>query len=339
VAAVFYLSPAWGYLDAFDAQDSAAIHGQVQAQRQDAPQFAALAGYLRRHPGGRVFAGVPADWGQSFKVGSVPMYRYLASLDIDEVGDTLRTAALMSQPEYDLDEANPGDYAVFGIRYLLLPVTRAPAPPAGAVRILRTRLFVLYELPGHSYLRVADTVGTITANRADIGTRTLPYLQSPLPGRDQYLSVAFAGAPPPAPTRPGLRGTSGLRGDVRASRRAGWSRRAGRDGPGRARRPGPRHRDRLGAAAPPGRRDAQRVVRPRLVGHGRRPPGRGPDGDARPAGRRRPPGTHRIACRYTGFGWYPQLLVLAAAVLSTVAIIASRRRRTSPPPASNNRSE
>jgi len=46
----------------------------------------------------------------------VPAWQYFDSLDIDEVGYTLRTASLMTQPEDHFDPVNPGDYALFGIR-------------------------------------------------------------------------------------------------------------------------------------------------------------------------------------------------------------------------------
>ena len=78
----------------------------------------------------------------------------------------------MSQPELHFDGSNLGDYALFGIRYLILPVWERPF--AGAVPVLRACEFRLLRLP--VYIRVADTVGSVTANRADIGTRTARYL-------------------------------------------------------------------------------------------------------------------------------------------------------------------
>ncbi len=173
LTAVLYLVPAWQYLDAYDAVNSAGIGAQLAAQRQDAPQLTALAAVIRSHGGGRAYAGSPANWEQYPRVGYVPMYQYLASLDIDEVGYTLRTASLMTQPEYHFDPDNPGDYALFGIRYLILAAAASAAPPVppGADLILSDPLFRVYELPADSYIRVADTTGIITASRADIPGR------------------------------------------------------------------------------------------------------------------------------------------------------------------------
>jgi hypothetical protein len=52
------------------------------------------------------------------------------SRDVDEVGYTLRTASLMTDPEYYFDERNPGDYRLFGIRYLVVPTGSSPPVPA-----------------------------------------------------------------------------------------------------------------------------------------------------------------------------------------------------------------
>ncbi len=162
---------------------------------------------LARHGPGRAYAGSPLNWSRYASVGVVPMYEYLESLDIDEVGDNLRTASLMSQPENRFHPANPGDYALFGIRYVILPTRQAaqqapPQPPPGAVLILRNLLLRVYELPANSYIRIADTTGTLTANRADIGSQSAAYQRSSLPGRDQYRTVAYAGARPAPPTLP-----------------------------------------------------------------------------------------------------------------------------------------
>lgn len=311
-ATVSYLVPAWRYADAYDAANSAGISAQQLGQRRDDAQLTAVADAIRRHGGGRAYAGSPANWGQYFTVGSVPMYQYLDSLDIDEVGYTLRTASLMTQPEYHFDPANPGDYAVFGIRYLILPAIANSAPllPPGAALILRDRMFQVYELPASSYARVAETTGTVTANRADIGTQTLPYLRSPLPGQARYLTVAYGDARPATPTVPPSTGATGQAGTVLAAR-ANLA-----DGTARCL---VRLRRRavvvLSASYDPGwsatvdgHPAAIQMTTPAL------------------AGVEVPPGTHQITFRYTGFGGYPELLALAAFDLLAVAA-ANRRGR------------
>jgi hypothetical protein len=313
LAAVAYLFPAWHYLGSFDAQNAADIHLQQLAQSSE-PQVAAVTSYIRQHGGGRVYAGSPTNWGQYFLVGFVPMYAYLESQDLDEVGYTLRTASLMTQPEYHFDAGNPGDYALFGIRYLVLPSEPTSlAPPRGAVLVLRDSLLRVFELPGTSYLRVVDTVGSIAANRDDVGSQTVSYLRSALPGEGRYLTVSYPGARAAAPTldppsrpsalpgtvvaeRPDLADGS-VTATVRLRRRAvvvlsasfdpGWS------------------------VTVDGRQAPAEMVAPALVAV------------------TVPAGTHHLAFRYTGFGRYPELLALAAAdlLIVTLATSAGARRR------------
>ena len=184
LAVVAYLAPAWLYLRSFDTRNSADIQLQLRAQSDAAPQVDPVIAYIKAHGGGRAYAGSPNNWGLFATIGFSPMYEYLDSADIDEIGYALRTASLMSQPEYDFDPANSGDYALLGIRYLVLPAQTSSdtgaEPPAGATLVMRDSLFRLFELPGNTYVRVADTAGGIADDRADIGSRTsrLPAVRS-----------------------------------------------------------------------------------------------------------------------------------------------------------------
>ncbi len=317
-AAITYLAPAWGYIDGYDAVNAAGITAQRSAQRRDSPQLAALAALLRRHGGGRAYAGSSPGWGQNFTIGTVPMYQYLDSLDTDEIGYTLRTASLMSQPEHDFDDRNAGSYPLLGIRYLILPASRAaPAlPPADRpVLLLRNSLLQVWELPASTYVQVADTTGTITATRADIGSQTLPYLRSALPGQHRYLTVAYAGARAAPPTAPGPASPPRPPGTVLTTR----------------------------ARLPDGTATATvRLRRPAVVVlSASYDPGWSATIDGRPAAVQMvapaltavavPPGTHRVTFRYTGFQGYPELLALAVLALTAAAALTRRRQQTGQP--------
>ncbi len=311
VAGLACLYPAWHYLGTRDAANAAAVQAQrsAQASQTDAQAIAALQAAILRHGPGRVYAGSQYNTQLYPAVGLVPMYAYLESLDIDEVGYTLRTASLMSQPEYNFDPGNPGDYTLFGIRYLILPSGQASQqPPPGAVLILSDNLLSVFELPGNSYIRVADTVGGITASRADIGSQTAPYLNSALPGQDRYLTVGYAGARPAPPTLPTGTRAAGPPGTVITE-----------------------HADLAGGTATTTVHLRRRAV---VVLSASFDPGWSVTIDGKPAapqmiapaltGVTVPPGTHHVSFRYTGFGGYPELLALAAAALLATAWLTRR---------------
>ena len=307
-AGVVYLYPAWNSLDSYDAANAVDIRYQHATDIADAPEVNALFSYIRHHRGGRVYAGTHENWGLRFTVGFVPVFRYLASQDLDEVGFTLRTASLMSQPEHHFDGMNPGDYALFGIRYLILPTWQ---PSGGAIPVLRSGQFQLLRLPGNSYFRVVDTVGSVTANRADIGSRTASYLRSPLPGEGRYLTVGFAGATPAPPTLPA------------AARRPAA---AGATTP-----PGSVLREQVDLAQGAATAEVTATRRAVVVLSASFDPGWSVSVDGRPAATEMvtpalvavtvPPGTHQVVFRYHGFAAYPELLALALLSLLAVAMV------------------
>ncbi len=112
------------------------------------------------------------------------------------MGYTLRTASLMTTPEYSFQDANPSEYTLFGIRYLLVPPDRAV--PAGAQLVMSSAQYDLWVLPANGYFDVVDTTGTVRADRGHL-TDVDP---TGLTGRYSDLTVAWAGAAAAAPTDP-----------------------------------------------------------------------------------------------------------------------------------------
>ncbi len=216
VLATAVLAPAWSEIDTFAAANAQWIAAQHAADDAQGAQVDRLVAYIDRHGGGRVYAGMPSNWGSNFTVGEVPVFKYLESLDVDEVGYTLRTASLMTDPEYFFDEDVPGDYELFGIHYLILPDYHRPPVPARLV--MSAGQFQLWVLPTKGYVRVVDTVGSLTVNKTNVGIMSVPYLRSSLPGSGQYLAVAYDGSAPAPLTAPGVSDIVGAAGTVRSER-------------------------------------------------------------------------------------------------------------------------
>jgi hypothetical protein len=312
-AVIVVLAPAWSQYVRVADDNTAAIRAQATADRVQGAVIAPLIERVRRSGAGRVYAGLPDNWGAHFLVGAVPVFKYVESQDLDEVGYTLRTASLMTDPEYYFDQANPGDYAVFGIRYLLLPAGAAPPVPA---RLVEERIpYALWELPSVGYLSVDRAVGTVAEDRADVGAASVPYLRSDLPAEGETRLVAWAGTPPSVGTSSGVLPPGGRDGAVVAER-------ARLDqgevqGVVKMRVPGLVV---LSASFDPGwrvtvdgRAATPVMVAPALV--------------AVEVG----PGTHRVAFRYGGFAYYLPLLLLSGLVLAgsvTYDLWSSVRSRT-----------
>ncbi len=310
VAAIAVLAPAWLQLGAYDRHDSAAIAAQRRADDTEGAELDRLVAVIVRAGRGRTYAGMPSNRGAEFTVGSVPVFKYLESRDVDEVGYTLRTASLMTNPEYYFDERNPSDYQLFGVHYLIIPTGSRPHVPARLE--LRAGPYSLWTLPGAGgVLDVGTIVGTLSADRSDTGTRSIPVLNSRLAQDGDYLRIAYGQAgdreprlPRPSPARPA--GTVLAESDKLQQGLAAASVRMSRAGvvalsasfdPG-------------WTATVDGRRQRTEMVAPALVAT------------------TVPAGTHQITFRFRGWQDYPLLFALGAAALVALAYTDIRRARS-----------
>ena len=311
VGLLVVLAPAWTSLDTYQAHNATNIGLQADADATQQAQIDRLLEYVRAHPRGRVYAGQPTNWGNDFLVGAVPVFKYLEGQDVDEVGYTLRTASLMTDPEYYFDDTNAGDYPLFGIGYLLTPAGMAPPVPAKSVGCAGT--YCLWSLPDPGYIHVVDTTGVLRATRADVGTRSEQLLGSTLLERQQDLTVAFSGGHASPPTAPGGAGIQGSPGHVVVE-----------------------HADLANGSAGAVVRTTRRAT---VVLSASYDPGWHATVDGRPAptimvapalvGVVVGPGRHTVRFSFGGYGSYTALFVLALAVLVLLGLgtLAARRAR------------
>ena len=189
VATILVLSPAWLQLGSFDHRNATAIAAQRRADATQGAEVDQLISLIQADGGGRTYAGMPSNWGTDFTVGAVPVFKYLESRDVDEVGYTLRTASLMTGPESRFDERDPADYELFGIRYLILP--SGTSPPVSARLVALSGTYALWTTATSGYIHAGTIVGQLAANRADLGARSVPLLHSGLAQYGEYLEVGF----------------------------------------------------------------------------------------------------------------------------------------------------
>jgi Bacterial membrane protein YfhO len=313
VAAVAVLAPAWLQLGAYDRHDGAAIAAQRRADAAEGADVDRLVAVIERDGGGRAYAGMPSNWGQDFTVGAVPVFKYLESRDVDEVGYTLRTASLMTDPEYLFDDRDPSDYRLFGVRYLILPARGQPPVPARLA--MRSGPYWLWTIGGTGYVQVGRVVGEISATRANLGARSAALLRSGLAADGAYLGVRYGSGGGGDDRLPAVRNRSSA-GAVIAERADLGNGEA--SATVRMRRPGVAV---LSASYDPGwtatvngRQRPIRMVAPALVAV-----------DV-------PAGTDRIVFRFRGYGDYPALFALSGVTLVLAAVwpasaAYARRRR------------
>ncbi len=216
VVLVLVLYPAWTQTASYAAASATWIHYQQSEDTTEGVDVNTLLAIAQRDGGGRIYAGLPTNWGHSFTVGEVPVYIYLTDVGADSIGFTLRTTSLMTAPEAYFDEFNPGDYATFGVRYLLLP--QGHPPPVPATLITQLGPYELWTVGKTELIQVVDTSGTIAANSSNIGHQTSSFLASDLPSKGIYPTIAYAGQPAGAPTLAAGSAVQGSAGTVLSER-------------------------------------------------------------------------------------------------------------------------
>jgi hypothetical protein len=332
---VLVLFPAWSQSYSYGEHNSAWINWQRGQDAAVLPSLDSLVAIARSRDDGRVYAGQPfqcgrpapgtppscvagqggtlGNWGSNFLIGQSQVYNYLEDAGVQTVGQFLRTFSLMSNPEVYFDPANPGDYNLFGVRYVIAPAGLRLSVPATLVKTAGD--FSLWTVGRPGFFDVVDTQGSITANASDLGKATAGFIVSSRAGGGVLPTIAFAGQPAAAPTLPpgvhppGVAGTVVTQHDdlargsasvvVDAHRRAVVLLKASFD-------PG-------WTATVDGRPAPTEMVAPALVGV------------AVPAG------VHRVALQYHGDGSYPLLFGVALATLLAAAVgptLWRRRRRT-----------
>lgn len=203
VAALVALSPAWLAILAYQREGQDLIAEQRRLDATDGADVDVLLDRVRVAGGGRVYAGSSTTWGPTYRVGSIPLYMWLDNHDVDGLGFTYRVGSLSSEVEVNFIDVLPGEYPLFGIRYLLTPTEHPPPAGLDVQHVATVGRHTLWEVTATSgYVEVVDTRGSITADAPTLGQRVLPFLASvPAAPREQPV-LALAGDPAAAATDP-----------------------------------------------------------------------------------------------------------------------------------------
>jgi uncharacterized membrane protein len=111
---------------------------------------------LAQRPG-RVSAGMPSNWGQNFKIGSMPVWAFFSRGHFDQADFLYHAMSKTADIMVLRDETNRGHDVVFGIRALVAPT---PQPmPAYFRRVSTHGRFTVYEASPEGYFGIVDIVG------------------------------------------------------------------------------------------------------------------------------------------------------------------------------------
>jgi hypothetical protein len=199
-AAVLITLPGWFNRAAYAANNATSISVQVVNDQTDGAALDVLINAIRSRGGGRTYAGLPGNWGAQYDIGQVPVYQYLATKDVDAIGFLLRTPSLVADNEAYFNQADPAQYQLYNVRYVLMP---AGMPPPIAVTLLASSgRHRLWMVPTTGYLQVFDTAGIVEANRADMAAQMQPFLRSTAFQQGNLATVAFDGGGAATPTLP-----------------------------------------------------------------------------------------------------------------------------------------
>jgi hypothetical protein len=207
------LAPAWIERTHYDERGTALIRSQQGYDATAGRKVDRLIDIVKRRHDGRVYAGLRANWGPQYRVGSVPVQAWLADRGMDAIGLVFRTiTSLSTDIEVAFDENNPAQYQMLNIRYVLVPSDRKPTVPAKLIGSAGGNR--LYEVRTSGYFQVVDRAASVSANRTDIEQATRDFRNSQLALQGVYPSVAFPGEPKLPPTYDGARPPTGTPGTV-----------------------------------------------------------------------------------------------------------------------------
>ncbi len=112
----------------------------------------------------------------------------------------MRTPSLTADNEAYFNQADPAQYQLYNIRYLLMPV--GMTSPVPATLLASSGRHRLYQVTTSGYLEVVDTSGIVEANRGDMAAQTQPFLRSAAFQQGELATIAFNGGVAAAPTLP-----------------------------------------------------------------------------------------------------------------------------------------
>jgi hypothetical protein len=150
---------------------------------------------LKNLPPGRVYAGLPADFGSdsNYKIGSVPLYAILPQLGIDSFGYAYYAFPLSTDVRLLFNNTRIEQYNLFNIRYVVLHKTWTA--PYYYSRIREFEDFTLYQVPTTGYFDLIDVPAVFYGDKNSFYYPNSQWLVSSLPKLKQHPIIELGNEP------------------------------------------------------------------------------------------------------------------------------------------------
>jgi hypothetical protein len=144
---------------------------------------------------GRVYAGLPADFGRApyYEIGPVPLYAVLTQLGFDTFGYAYWGWDLSVDLRYLFDNTKPEQYNLFNIRYVLLH--RTWTAPYYYSKIKEFDDYNLYQVNTTGYFDLVDAPAVFYGDNTDFYSPNSKWLASPLPKLKEHPIIELGDMP------------------------------------------------------------------------------------------------------------------------------------------------
>ena len=187
-----FLTPAVRERAAYLAGNTQMLVDHRSALLQEDQDLGALMETLRSRPPGRVYAGLPADWGSQYRVGDIPVYSLLNWAGFDMLGYLYHALSLNADVQVLFDENRLELYNLFNVRYVVAPVERSLPDFLQPVGVFgRHRL---YQVETSGYFDLVDSAQVLSGSKQELYPAASVWLTSAWPALRQHPRILLNGA-------------------------------------------------------------------------------------------------------------------------------------------------
>ena len=142
------LAPAIAERTVFYADNTRFQQRSMDALKAD-PDVDSIISTLETLPPGRVYAGLPSDFGNLMSFGDLHFYNLLTYYGIDALTPPSESMSLNADYIWDFDYHNQGDFDLYNVRYMVAPT--GMAVPNFLVPIQHKGRYLIYRAPTTGY--------------------------------------------------------------------------------------------------------------------------------------------------------------------------------------------